>query len=97
MRLRRTEPRRGPTGPSAMASRSDLALRSSGPAAHEMRRRPPQGAWGRDLGFQQFRPGNNLSVHPAREPRAGYTIVTRNVKDGADLGVSYLNPCEPLR
>ena len=27
----------------------------------------------------------------------GYTIVTRNVKDVADLGVSYLNPFEPLR
>jgi predicted nucleic acid-binding protein len=27
----------------------------------------------------------------------GHTIVTRNVKDMADLGVSYLNPFEPLR
>jgi hypothetical protein len=27
----------------------------------------------------------------------GYTIVTRNVKDMADLGVSYLNPFEPLQ
>ena len=27
----------------------------------------------------------------------GYTIVTRNVKDMADLGVSYLNPFEPVR
>jgi predicted nucleic acid-binding protein len=26
----------------------------------------------------------------------GYTIVTRNVKDIAALGVSYLNPFEPL-
>jgi hypothetical protein len=26
----------------------------------------------------------------------GYTIVTRNVQDMADLGVSYLNPFEPL-
>jgi toxin FitB len=26
----------------------------------------------------------------------GHTIVTRNVKDMADLGVSYLNPFEPL-
>lgn len=27
----------------------------------------------------------------------GYTIITRNVRDMADLGVSYLNPFEPLR
>ena len=27
----------------------------------------------------------------------GLTMVTRNAKDFADLGVSYLNPFEPLR
>ena len=26
----------------------------------------------------------------------GMTLVTRNVKDFADLGVSYLNPFEPI-
>jgi hypothetical protein len=26
----------------------------------------------------------------------GYTLVTRNIKDMADLGVSYLDPFEPL-
>jgi hypothetical protein len=46
-------------------------------------------------GRDHFARAEAVSRSPAW--RAGYTVVTRNVQELADLGVIYLDPFEPLR
>jgi toxin FitB len=50
-------------------------------------------AWGRIVAPRTVPPIDGLLVATALVH--GLTLVTRNVKDIADLGVSYLNPFEP--
>jgi toxin FitB len=50
--------------------------------------------WGRITALRTVPPIDGLLAATAMV--RGMTLVTRNVKDFADLGVSYLNPFEPI-